>query len=150
MKGEKMSEDRQIHDVMFRIVGTQMNRGEKDEQIEFITEGKYYEKNNAIYLIYKETEVLGIEGSVTTLKIKDDKVNMKRYGSVGNEMCFEKGKRVTGEYETPFGNMPMELLTNSVENSIDRDTIKGYIHIDYDLSIRGLTDSRNKLNVEIL
>lgn len=145
-----MSENKSINDIMLRIVGTQFTRGEEAEQIEFVTEGKYYKKNNAMYLVYKETEVLGIDGSVTTLKIKNDTIKMMRHGPVSNEMCFEKGRRITGEYETPFGRMPMELLTNEIAYEINEDTIKGYVDIDYDLSIRGLTDSRNKLNVQIL
>lgn len=145
-----MGRNQRIHDIMLKIVSIQINRSGEDEQAEFITEGKYYQKNNAAYLVYQETEVLGVDGSVTTLKIRGDTVRMKRYGSTSTEMCFEKGKRVTGEYETPFGNMPMELLTNHIVNRLDQETGKGYISIDYDLSIRGLTGSHNRLDVEIL
>lgn len=145
-----MRSDKRIHNIMLKILSTQISRAGEDEQVEFITEGKYYQKNNAVYLVYQETEVLGIDGNVTTLKIRDEKVRMKRYGPVNTEMYFEQGKRVTGEYETPFGSMPMELLTNQVINQLNQETGKGMISIDYDLSIRGLAGSHNRLNVEIL
>ncbi len=139
-----------MEEVILKVIGLQTSaNGEKDD-MEFVTEGKFYNKNGAVYIVYKETDLLGIDGSVTTIKIRDNIVKMQRYGPVRNEMTFEKGEKIEGEYETPFGTMPMEILTNIIDNKIESVVGKRYISIEYDLSIKGLTESQNQLTVEIL
>jgi uncharacterized beta-barrel protein YwiB (DUF1934 family) len=120
--------------------------------MEFITEGRFFKKGSSLYLVYDESEVSGIEGCTTSLKITDNKVKMKRYGNdIGMEAAieFEKGKRYNGYYDTPFGSIEMEILTNDVDNKL-YDTGEGYVDIDYHVSLKGVSEIRSKLNIEII
>ena len=67
-----------MKEVMMRIIGTQVNANAEEEQLELITEGKLYEKGEAMYLIYDETELSGMPGCKTRLKLKDGTVKMRR------------------------------------------------------------------------
>jgi uncharacterized beta-barrel protein YwiB (DUF1934 family) len=142
---------------MLKIIGNQFPsfadaKDEAAESMEFITEGRFFKKGASLYLVYDESEVSGMEGCTTSLKITDDKVKMKRYGDdVGMETAieFEKGKRYNGYYDTPFGSVEMEILTNDVKNKLF-DTGEGYVDIDYHVSLKGLSEIRNKLNIEII
>lgn len=137
---------------MMRIIGTQFGEDREEEQMEFITEGKLYEKGEAMYLLYDETEISGMPGCKTRLKLKDGVIKMKRVGKnigIDTEIQFEKGKRYTGYYDTPYGAFEMEVLTNHLESTLSPDGT-GTLDIDYDISLKGLLEGRNKLNIELM
>ena len=141
-----------MKDIMVRIKGQQVTEETSDSIMEFVTEAKLYEKGEAMYLIYEESELSGIPGCKTRLKFKGGQVQMKRIGedgSIGHEIRFEKGKRYSGFYETPFGAIEMEVLTNKLENSLSPNG-EGQVDIDYSISIKGLLEGRNKLNITLM
>lgn len=141
-----------MKDIMLRIVGKSLVGELEEEQMEFVTEGKFYKKGDALYIVYDESELSGMPGCKTSLTLKEDSIRMKRFGnSISHDtiMEFEKGKRYEGFYETPFGHFEMELLTNSIENSVSNEGT-GKIDIDYHISLKGLSEGRSRLNIEIL
>lgn len=141
-----------MKDIMLRIVGKSLVGELEEDQMEFVTEGKFYKKGDALYIVYDESELSGMPGCKTSLKLKADSIRMKRFGSAISHdtvMEFEKGKRYEGYYETPFGHFEMELLTNSIENNVSKEGT-GKIDIDYHISLKGLSEGRSKLNIEIL
>lgn len=142
-----------MKDIMLRIIGKQISTdAAHEDQIEFITEGKIFEKNQATYLVYEESEVSGMPGCKTSLKLKGDTIKMKRFGdSVGLDTVieFQKGCRYEGFYDTPFGAIEMEVLTNDLVNNLTPDG-KGSIDIDYHVSLKGLSEGRSKLNIQII
>lgn len=124
----------------------------EEDQIEFVTEGKIYERNQALYLVYDESEVSGMPGCKTSLKLKGDTVRMKRFGEsviLDTVIEFEKGRRYEGFYDTPFGAIEMEVLTNDLVNNMSPEG-KGSIDIDYHISLKGLSEGRSKLNIQII
>ncbi len=142
-----------MRDIMLKIVGRQITADrQSEEEMEFVTEGRMYRRNGAWYIVYDETEVSGQPGCKTSLKFKDGTVKMKRYtgkGKKGTVIEFEKGKRFEGIYDTPFGDIEMEVLTNSLENNFSEEG-KGVVSIDYDISLKGLSEGRSLLNIEVL
>lgn len=139
-------------DIMLKIVGKQFENGNEETNLEFVTEGKLYERGQAIYLVYEETELSGMPGCQTRLKLSGNKVKLSRSGEempLDTEIEFEKGAHYKGLYDTPFGAIEMEVLTNDVKNNIRNDGT-GSLDIDYHISLKGLTDARSKLNIEIM
>ena len=141
-----------MKEIMIRIKGRQANDETGEDFMEFVTEAKLYKRGEAIYLIYEESELSGVPGCKTRLKLKDGEVQMKRFGAgagAGSEIRFEKGKRYTGFYETPFGAIEMEVLTNYLENTLSEHG-DGHIDIDYSISLKGLLEGRNRLNITLM
>ena len=144
-----------MKDIMLKIVGKQIlgDSREEEDQLELVTEGKYHEKDGTVFLSYDESGFSGMEGCTTSLVIKGDEILMKRYGEavpLDTEIRFEKGKRFNGYYGTPFGAVEMEVLTNDVVNNISREEPKGSLNIDYHISLRGLSEGRSRLDIEII
>lgn len=146
-----------MKDIMLRIIGKQINRNNQvqdEDSVEFMTEGKFYRKNGSTYIVYEESEMSGIQGVKTTLRIDDASgdVRMKRFGSgviMDTVMEFRKGKRFNSLYETPFGAVPMEILTNKIVNDLEPEEAKGRLFIDYEISLKGLSETRSLLNIEV-
>ena len=61
-------------EVLISFKGTQ-NNGEERDKIELYTEGKFYKKGDHYYISYAESELTGMEGTTTTLKV-DKKSNI--------------------------------------------------------------------------
>ncbi|SDY70310.1 Uncharacterized beta-barrel protein YwiB, DUF1934 family [Proteiniborus ethanoligenes] len=138
-----------MKDVMLKIKGKQKSLEGEESVIELITEGKFYNKNGAYYLVYDESEISGMEGSTTTLKIQGQKVSMKRFGNNTSKLIFEKGKKHVSEYETMYGDMTMEVMTNDLDINIS-EAGKGSIDLSYRLNILDSLESNNHLTIDIM
>jgi uncharacterized beta-barrel protein YwiB (DUF1934 family) len=145
-----------MKDILLKIVGNQVDwSGERkadEDGVELVTEGRFYTKGDSLYLVYDESEFSGMENCTTSVKITGGRIKMNRYGEdVGIETAleFEKGKRFNGYYDTPFGAVEMEILTNEINNQIT-ETGEGRLDLDYYVSLKGLAESRSKLSIEIV
>jgi uncharacterized beta-barrel protein YwiB (DUF1934 family) len=137
---------------MLKIIGKQLSDDVEEVQLEFITEGQIYKKNKSFYLEYEESEFSGMPGCKTKLEFIGDEIKMSRFGigvGLDTEIEFRKGKRYTGYYDTPFGAVEMEVLTNNIENNLSAEG-RGSVNIDYHICLKGLTEGRNKLNIEVM
>ena len=95
-------------------------------------------------------EMSGSEKVRTILRISGDReILMKRFGSqrlmMDTVMEFQKGKRYEGVYETPYGSVDLEILTNDIDIKNPEK-----ISIDYSLLLKGLMESRNQLDIEVI
>ncbi len=139
-----------MKDIMLKITGRQIADNDED-RMEFVTEGKLYEKDGAMYLTYDESEFSGFPGCRTTLKLSGDTIRMRRAGG-GNgfdtELIFEKGKRFSNSYQTPYGNLDMEVLTDDIVNNLSEEGY-GDIRIDYQVNLGGMAEGRNRLKIEV-
>lgn len=141
-----------MKDIMLKIVGTQVSVDFEEDRMEFITEGKLFTQDGALCLLYEESEFSGMPGCKTMLKLEKDTIKMQRIGDeigLDTEIEFEKGKRYTGYYDTPYGAVQMEVLTNSLKSDLTKEG-SGSIDIDYNISLKGLAEGRNKLNIQLM
>ena len=141
-----------MRDITLKIVGKQCFDNKEEDQMEFITDGQLYVRNGSVYMIYDESEVSGMVGCKTTLKVKGDPVKMRRIGQVGfnTELYFEKGKRFSSTYDTPYGPMDVEVLTSRVENNLNMEELKGNIDIEYNVSLEGMAEGKNRLTIDVM
>lgn len=141
-----------MKDITLKIIGKLSNQGEDQEQMQFITEGKIYTEDDAVYLIYDESLQLGEDCGKTTLKMTKDYIRMRRGQKeefYDTEMVFEKGKRYTGKYNTAYGELDIEVLTRDIINDISEEN-GGSITIDYQVSLGGIAEGRNLLNIQVM
>lgn len=143
-----------MKDVILRILGRHSTACEPDdEQVEFITRGRIYNRNGVLYIIYEEGELSGLPNVRTTVKISpDNSVRMRRNGvdqDPGTLMVFTRGIRYEGLYNTPYGPFHMEIFTNRIVDSIDRETLIGSLLVDYNIVLKGLSENHTKLYLEL-
>ncbi|AOY75175.1 DUF1934 domain-containing protein [Clostridium formicaceticum] len=136
---------------MIRVMGIQKDKKGEENKIELVTEGTFYDKKESLYIVYEESEISGMEGATTTLKIEGkNKVSMKRFGSSDLQLVFEKGKSFISQYNTQYGNFEMEIFTKKLDVDLQDNRRKGDIEIHYDLWIGGLADTTNQLKIQLI
>ncbi|WP_378955296.1 DUF1934 domain-containing protein [Pelosinus sp. sgz500959] len=133
--------------VVVTIVGTQRDAQGEENRIELITAGHYYEKNGVQYIVYKDTEVSGLEGVSTMLKVYEQHVVLVRMGNVKYQQQFRLGEKSHSSYVTPYVTMEMGILTQSIEQALSKSV--GNIHIRYELEINGQWQSTNTLSISV-
>lgn len=119
--------------VIISVKGSQNYEDEEASKLELITEGKYYRKGNTYYITYKESEMTGMEGTTTTLKITGDMVTLMRFGAINSQFIFQKGQRHTSYYDTAYGAFTISVFTNDMDVNISDSG--GEIKVDYQLEI---------------
>ena len=81
---------------------------DKDEVIEVVTPGKFHLGESEFKAVYEESEISGMDGTTTTLVIKDDVLVLEREGSTSTRMEFKKGEDV-------FDFLKMERILECIE-----------------------------------
>lgn len=136
---------------MIKVIGVQQNADGEESTIELTTEGSFYEKNGNYYIIYDESEISGMEGATTRIKVEDKKkVSMKRFGTSAADLIFEEGKKHESNYMTAFGSFTININTHILNIDISGETGKGKIEVDYDLRIMGDVRTSNKLKIQLM
>lgn len=133
--------------VVITIVGTQRDAGGEVDSIEMMTAGRWYDKNGVRYIIYEDTNISGLEGTKTMLKLEADQVSLVRMGEVEYRQEFCLGKKSISPYATPYGTMQMSIETRQLDISLE--AAGGSIYVVYDLEINGQWQSANTLSVKV-
>jgi uncharacterized beta-barrel protein YwiB (DUF1934 family) len=120
--------------VIISIKGKQSFEGTDDDTVELVTEGLLAKEGEGEYtLSYQESEITGLEGTLTTFQVEQGRVTLLRVGEVNSQMVFEEGRRHLSMYETPYGALSIGVNTRKMRSSLG-DT-GGEITIDYALEI---------------
>ena len=134
-------------EVLISIVGTQVDTLGETNTIEFVTSGKLYAKQDIYYIVYKETELTGMEGTTTSLKVEKHRVTLNRMGTNASRQVFEKDIYNCGPCKTPYGVMIFGVHPKVVDvNLTDKG---GSINLEYELEIDGESISYNTLVLNV-
>ena len=123
--------------------------GELPEPTELLTEGLLVTDEHRVELLYEESEMSGMEGSVTTIgfdRNEPELISMMRTGPVRSALVFEAGKRYSNLYETPFSIFDLCTHTLYVENKL---LSEGRLALEYILSFEGTQSEHCKLEVTV-
>lgn len=133
--------------VIISVKGTQTAANQEPNILELVTEGKYYKKGDAYFITYKESEVTGMEGTTTTLKIANGVVTLMRFGSVNTQFIFEPGQKHLTHYDTNYGTFTMGVYANEVDVKVNDQG--GEIKVDYLLEIDNNKSGENVFHMFI-
>ena len=124
------------------IITKQYDENSKVDTIKLNVVGETYNKNNDIYVVYKQTE----EGHTTTstIKICEEEVSIKQFGASNSTMIFKEGSSNITRYRTPQGMLIIETDTKKL--IIDKSEEKRIkININYEIKIMDMFQGRNEI-----
>ncbi|MSR90933.1 DUF1934 domain-containing protein [Inconstantimicrobium porci] len=130
---------------LISIVSNQF--GEDNSEIEVVTPGEFTVCDDGFKAVYQETEISGMEGTVTRLLINDNSVSLEREGTTTSKMYFEKDKSDVSLYDTPYGTLELKIKTNELE--IDLNENGGNVFIEYKMIIGDQSVQNTKLKINI-
>ena len=127
--------------VMLSIRGEQYFDDVDPDATELMTEGTLTLREGNLYLAYQESELTGMEGTTTTFAVEGPRVTLMRTGSVNSQMVFEEGKQHTSLYETPFGELTVDIQTSKLIHNLSERG--GLMEIKYSIAVEHTVTGRN-------
>ncbi|MBR7097908.1 MAG: DUF1934 domain-containing protein [Clostridia bacterium] len=118
------------------------------ESSEIMMEGRIVTTSRRVELIYHETELTGMEGSVTKIGFEPNTpelISMLRGGSVSTALIFEPHQRHVCVYNTPFSSFEVCVHTLEVKNQLLEC---GELFLDYLIEIHGARTERCKMTLK--
>lgn len=135
------------NDVIVTVHGKQIG-AESEDDIEVISPGKFYERNNKLYIRYEEQQEDMTGTIINTIKIGQDGVEITKKGIVGAQMIFRENEKINTCYETPYGMMMVAVYTDHVQYNVSEELIE--VNLSYKIDMNGemLTDATVYIKVE--
>ena len=134
-------------DVVISIKGMQNYEGEDSDTIELVTEGRLTRDEGGYTLSYQESELTGLEGTLTTIQVEGEQVTLMRVGEVNSQMVFQEGRRHLSMYNTPYGAMAIGVNTRRLLAELNDQG--GDIELDSAIEIDHAIAGRNRVQIKV-
>ena len=134
-------------DVIISIKGMQKYEDSDPDTIELVTEGRLMRDDLGYTLTYQESELTGLEGTLTTIQVEGEQVTLMRVGEVNAQMVFQEGRRHLSMYNTPYGAMAVGVNTRHLLANLNDQG--GDIEIDYAIEIDHMIAGRNLFQIKV-
>ena len=134
-------------EVMISVKGIQQFDAADKDSIELVTRGCLDREGGMLTLQYEESELTGLEGTLTTIQVEPERVTMLRTGQVNTQMVFQEGRRHLAMYNTPYGAMTVGVNTRHLFAELGEDG--GEIEIDYNIEIDHTVTGRNVFHINV-
>ena len=142
-------EENQVKPVIISVFGEQYYDDDESTSngTELMTEGVLNETPDGFLLSYQESELTGMEGTTTTFEIRGNQVLLTRSGKVNSQMVFEEGRQYTSLYETPFGELTIDIQTSHLRHNMTRRG--GILEIRYSIAVEHTVTGRNAFKIRV-
>ncbi|MFD2170291.1 DUF1934 domain-containing protein [Tumebacillus lipolyticus] len=114
---------------------------------EVTADGKLYQKGDAFYINYRESEASGLGSTLTTIRLEGEEMTLIRQGETVMRQVLTKGIEQRGSYKTPFGTF--ELITRTSRLYWNLKETGGQIEALYNLRLSG-EKSRMELRISVV
>ena len=121
----------------------------EEDEAEFCTEGRLLTTANEVKLLYEESELSGMEGSVASLTFLREVpgvLTLTRSGEVNTALVFEEGRRHICVYHTPFMDFEVCIKSFLVRNHLLES---GRVDLDYIVEIHGAKAERCRMTISV-
>ena len=102
---------------------------------------------NGMVLAYEETALTGMEGTTTRFQVQGPRVILTRSGTVNSQMVFEEGRQHTSLYETPFGELSVDIQTSVLKHNLTERG--GLMEIKYSIAVEHTVTGRNCFKIRV-
>lgn len=133
--------------VLLSIRGEQYFDGVDPDATELMTEGTLRLTEEGLVLTYQETALTGMEGTTTTFEVQGSRVVLTRSGSVNSRMVFEEGRQHTSLYETPYGELSVDINTSRLRHNLTERG--GIMEIQYSIAVEHTVTGRNSFKIRV-
>jgi len=134
-------------EVVISIKGIQKYEGTPPDVVELVTAGRMSREGDSYILSYQESELTGLEGTLTTIQVDGGQVTLLRMGEFNSQLVFQEGRRHLSVYNTPYGAMSVGVHTRHLLAELgDRG---GDIEVDYSIEVDHALAGRNIFRISV-
>ena len=133
--------------VLLSIRGEQYFDDIDPDATELMTDGTLEVTEDGLVLSYEESELTGMEGTTTTFEVCGGRVTLTRSGAVNSQMVFEEGRQHTSLYETPFGELSVDIQTGRLRHNLTERG--GIMEIQYSIAVEHTVTGRNCFKIRV-
>ena len=133
--------------ILLSVRGEQYFDGLDPDATELMTEGTLTVTAEGLTLSYEESALTGMEGTTTTFEIRGPRVILTRTGKVNSQMVFEQGRQHTSAYETPFGELTVDIQTSLLRHNLTERG--GILEIKYSIAVEHTVTGRNCFKIRV-
>ena len=119
-----------------------------DDLVEVVSVGEFEKIDDGFVVKYDETEISGMDGTETTMIIKEDSFDLIREGTTETKMEFKKNKENIVLYKIPYGIMNIKTYTKGLY--IDVNECGGTVELAYTLILEEEQVVKTNLFVNIV
>ena len=121
---------------------------DESDEMEFLTDGVFSRKGRSFFISYRESELTGIEGAVTTLQVEPRRVTMTRLGEDGGtSLVFEQGRKHMSHYDIPMGSLLVGISAQRV--GVDLSDAGGEVQVDYSVEVDHAYTGENNIRIRV-
>jgi uncharacterized beta-barrel protein YwiB (DUF1934 family) len=114
---------------------TKIRLDDEEETYELVVFGRYFKKNNKIYLAYEEVQEEGIVRSV--VKIDENEAAIFRKGVIDMHLKFRVNEQKEGTHLSEFGSLLLSTSTRGIYHEESDGKCEGTVKLQYDLFMQG-------------
>ena len=133
--------------ILLSIRGEQYFDGCDPDATELMTEGTLELTDGGLVLRYEESRLTGMEGTTTTFEVRGPQVILTRTGTTNSQMIFEEGRQHTSLYETPFGDLTVDIRTSRLRHNLTERG--GVMEIKYSIAVEHTLTGRNCFKIRV-
>lgn len=133
--------------VLLTVRGEQYFDGMDPDATELLTDAELRPTAEGLLISYEESSLTGMEGTTTTFEVKGPQVILTRTGSVNSQMIFEEGRQHTSLYETPFGELSVDIQTSRLRHTLTERG--GLLEIRYSIAVDHTATGRNVFKIRV-
>ena len=136
-----------MKEVVISIRSTHGYGREEQDTMDFTTDGLYRFKGGVGEMSYFESDVTGLDGTLTSLLVKPDEVVIDRKGSLQSRMVFREGSKNDFVYSTPYGSAMMGVDTRRIRHSFNE--AGGSMEIDFIVNMEHTFVAQNRFRLNV-
>lgn len=133
--------------VILSVRGEQYFDGCDPDDTELTTEGTLTMLPGGMLLRYEESALTGMEGTTTTFELRGPRVVLTRFGKVNSQMVFEEGRQHTSLYETPMGELSVDIQTSLLRHNLTERG--GLLEIKYSIAVEHTATGKNTFKIRV-
>ncbi len=134
--------------VIIFVRGEQSYDDMPPDKTELVSEGTMtIADDGRVTLEYPESELTGMEGTVTRFDILGDTATLTRTGTICSQMVFQPGKTHSSLYQTQWGALTMDIHTASLVHRLDAHG--GILQIKYTISVEHQVTGRSQCKIKV-
>ena len=134
-------------EVVISIKGMQKYEGALPDVVELVTAGRLSRDGKSYTLSYQESELTGLEGTLTTILVDGEQVTLLRVGEFNSQMVFQEGRRHLSMYNTPYGAMAIGVHTRRLTAELNDQG--GDIEVDYSIEVDHALAGRSIFRIKV-